>query len=63
MQNGTPAPYVYHYDLNTFGYDSTGSSTTDDHIFVNSSAEVLYFSRTTSLTGTDPLYTKIYFYA
>ncbi len=63
VQNGTPAPYVYHYDLNTFGYDSTGSSTTDDHIFVNSSAEVLYFSRTTSLTGTDPLYTKIYFYA
>jgi len=63
VQNGVSAPWVYHYDLNTFGYDSTGSSVTDDHIFVNSSAELLYFSRTASLAGTDPLYTKIYFYA
>jgi len=63
VQNGVSAPYVYHYDLNTFGYDSAGASVTDDHIFVNSSAEMLYFSRTASLAGTDPLYTKIYFYA
>ena len=63
VQNGVSAPWVYHYDLNTFGYDSAGSSVTDDHIFVNSSAEMLYFSRTASLAGTDPLYTRIYFYA
>jgi len=63
LQNGVSAPYVYHYDLNTFGYDSAGASVTDDHIFVNNSAEMLYFSRTASLAGTDPLYTKIYFYA
>ena len=63
VQNGVSAPWVYHTDLNSFGYDSAGSSVTDDHIFVNSSAELLYFSRSASLAGTDPLYTKIYFYA
>jgi len=63
VQNGTPAPYPYHYNLNTFGYDGAGSSVTDDHIYVNSAAEMLYVSRTASLAGTDPLYTKIYFYA
>jgi hypothetical protein len=62
VQNGVAAPYVYHYDLNTFGYNAGGSSGTSDHIYVNSSAELLYFSRTASLAGTDPLYTKIYFY-
>ena len=63
VQNGVSAPWVYHTDLNSFGYDSAGSSVTDDHIFVNSSAEALYFSRSASLAGTDPLYTKLYFYA
>lgn len=63
VQNGVAAPWVYHYDLNSFGYDSAGSSVTDDHIYVNGSAEALYFSRSASLAGTNPLYTKLYFYA
>jgi len=63
VQNGSSASWPYHYDLNSFGYDGAGSSVTDDHIFLGTSSRLEYFSRTASLAGTDPLYTKIYFYA
>ena len=63
VANGSAAAFVYHYDLNSFGYDGTGSSVTDDHIYVTTNSQLQYFSRTASLAGTEPLWTKLYFYA
>jgi hypothetical protein len=53
---------VYHYDLNSFGYDSTGSDVTDDHIYIANNSQLQYFSRSASLAGTENLYTKIEFF-
>jgi len=61
VANGTPFSYVYHTGLNAFGHDSTGSDITDDHLLINSSSELLYFTRTGSVAGTVPLYTRIEF--
>jgi len=63
VANGASAAWPYHYDLNSFGYDGAGSSVTDDHIFLGTSSRLEYFSRTASLAGTEPLWTKLYFYA
>lgn len=63
VANGAAAAFVYHYDLNSFGYDGAGSSVTDDHIYVTTNSQLQYFSRTASLAGTEPLWTKLYFYA
>lgn len=61
VANGTPFSYVYHTGLNAFGHDSTGTDITDDHLLINSSSQLLYFTRTGSVANTVPLYTRIEF--
>lgn len=60
-RNGVAASRVYWRDLNTFGYDSVGSTNTYDHIYGPNNSLLQYFSRST-LAGTDPLYFRIDFY-
>ena len=60
--NGVADSRVYHYNLNNFGYDGTGSDVTDDHLLINNASGLLYFSRSASLAGTEPLWTSLYFY-
>lgn len=62
VANGTASSRVYHYDLNSFGYDATGSDVTDDHIYIANNSQLQYFSRSASLAGTENLYTKIEFF-
>lgn len=60
--NGVTTSRVYHYDLNSFGHDSTGSDVTDDHILINTASGMLFFSRTASYSSVEDLHTKIEFF-
>jgi hypothetical protein len=62
VANGSGTSRVYHYDLNSFGYDSTGSDVTDDHLLINNASGLLFFSRTASYSSVQDLQTKIEFF-